>query len=559
MKKTLLIPLALSGILYAGEIDKVCSPGITVEFSPVGDTRGESVLSKKETVRDCNITTTIKGECIRWKEERNRDSLPMEAYSGFEANDFTDSVGQFFATAGAYDQMEHIWSGYWGHCVIGTLQNFDWAADPMFWGSMAMDYLMAGGEAGAVGESFNEGVTSLGSEAMTNAAANDAVLQAMKESTETLATEAVKGAIKEAAENLGKCLVAGAVDMAAATADFMSAGTGDGDDRCNPIDEICEEDNEDTAQSNIMTMDIVVFDDLVATYEADGEDIYQYIEVIDNGSTTGVVSYRFKKTYEMEEAIGLDNSEMEEMREKVKLFQAGISVATTSAKLATCTLGYSAASTSVPSKQSDDQAINAETILSQAISMGTKFIPPPAGPLIGAALKVALALATSFESVDSCYKETDAQEQGSRHEATQKALKFNLCRPLYDTCEDEFVWGGCALDAYEFCCYDQLLTKVLVSQMKAQLGRDWTNCTGISLNDLNFISFRECTTDEKKDGVDGAHKYGLDWDITESFQHKNKCMDMTEFKDYLRDVLGEDIDPAVMDDYWGGLMNKQPI
>ena len=79
-----------------------------------------------------------------------------------------------------------------------------------------------------------------------------------------------------------------------------------------------------------------------------------------------------------------------------------------------------------------------------------------------------------------------------------------------------------------------ILTKVLVVKLKAQLGRDWTHCTGISLRDLNYVSFRQCTDAEKASGLDGGieNQTGAkdgSYDPTQTFQYQNKCVDLTEF------------------------------
>jgi hypothetical protein len=208
--------------------------------------------------------------------------------------------------------------------------------------------------------------------------------------------------------------------------------------------------------------------------------------------------------------------------------------------------------------------------LNVAIDQAVPFMGPY-GIFIGAALKILVAVAMSYDSVDTCGDEDDAQEQGSRHEKTYYSLEQNLCRPIWDECEDEFFWGSCALEGYHYCCYDQLLTKILVQQIKAELGRESTNCTGISLRDLNYISFRQCTASEMASGIDGAKAYGKailpsshvdfdgpTYDPTAAFQYKHKCMDMTEFKEYLEAQMGEDLDMDTFTDYWNDLMQKSP-
>jgi len=561
MKKIILSSLLFTSLLVA-EATKVCTVESVVEYNPVGDTRGNTVLSKKEVVRDCNVTETINGECIKWQYNNERTSIPMEAYNGFDTRDYGDTIGQFFAAAGAYDQLEHLWSGFRGHCISGTLQDFDWVSDPMFWGSLAMDYLMAGGEAGFVSDGLNSVATKAGSTVMSKEVANKVVVNEVKKQAKTLTKQMVTSALDKAAASLGRCMIGGAVNLGFATAEYLSDGAGDMDEFCNPVDEICNENETVNDQSDIMTMDYQQFQDLRDSYEAEGEDIEKYIEILDDGMDTGVVAYRMKTMDETPGIENMNNEELEKIKKKFKMYQAGISIATTAGKLGACAMGWSdqgSVGQSSAHPNATGQRADIESGLNAAISIGTGFIPPPAGPAIGAALKVVLAVATSFQSVDTCSSEEDAQRQGSRHEKTQKALQFNLCRPLYDTCEDEWIWGGCCLTAYEYCCYDQLLTKVLVEQLKAELGRDWSNCTGISLRDLNYVSFRQCTASEMADGLDGAHQYGLGWNPKDAFQYKHKCMDLTEFKDYLRDIIGEEIDTSTFDDYWNNLMSTDPI
>jgi hypothetical protein len=248
----------------------------------------------------------------------------------------------------------------------------------------------------------------------------------------------------------------------------------------------------------------------------------------------------------------------EEEAKKLQQIELVVDMAIVAGGMASCLYTDGAVGGVQQQSANDPSRLSADTAINAGISLGAKLIPPPAGPIAAAALKILYAFATSFESIDSCSDEKDAQQMGSRHEKTQKALKYNLCRPLYDTCEDEWLWGGCCLTGFHYCCYDQLLTKVLVEQIKAELGRDWSNCTGISIRDLNYISFEQCTQSEMADGLDGAHQYGIDWDPKNAFQYKHKCMDLTEFKDYLQDIVGENIDQDQFEDFWNNLTDKSP-
>ena len=548
------------------------------DYYAVGDTRGNSILTKREEIRDCNITKTVQGECIKWKNEKATQNIPQEAYNGYDTKDYSDTVGSLFAATGAYDQMEHLWSGFRGYCVEGTLQDFDWASDPMFWAGLVMSYLMAGGEAGSVSEGVNQGLTETGKAAAT---------EGTKEAAQTAAAEAVKQTATEAAnevyKNLGKCLVSGSYNLVTATANFMSDGSGAAAEDCDPIDEICEDEESKEDQSDIKTMDRTQFDDMVDSFAEEGKNLYDFVVIIDDGASTGIITFKMIKPSQAQGAQEMDNEAMEDLKEKIKLVNLAMDMSIAAGGMAACLYTGGSIGDGTSQKNAHDKGddrASVDTAVNAAISLGSKLIPPPAGPIVGAVLKILYAFATSFTPVDSCNDKDDAEAQGSRHVKTQKSLQYNLCRPLYDTCEDEWLWGGCCLTGFNYCCYDQLLTKVLVEQIKAELGRGWSNCTGISLRDLKFISFRQCTEAEMADGLDGAHQYGMTknpnsdngnavignkdynqpiWDPQDAFQYKHTCMDLTEFKDYLQDILGENIDQDTFEDFWNNLQDKSPM
>jgi len=563
----------------------VCEFNSSEDFYPVGDTSGKSIYTKQEVIRDCNVTKQVQGKCLRWREEKTIASVPTEAYNTFDNTNYSDSVGSFFATAGAYDQMEHLWSGFAGYCVDGTLRDFNWVSDPMFWGSIAMSYLMSGGEAGSISDGFNKGVNSAGEAAMTEASANSVVLSTVQSATksgvymgiEGTGTELAKFTLQKAYSTLGKCLVSGGFNMATSTADFLMAGSGDSNQEdCNPIDEICnDEEDSNGGESKIQTMDVVTFTDLTNNFLEQGDNIYDFIEVYDDGTDSGVVTFRYKKKHEMG-LEGMDTDSANEIAEKMKIIQFAIGMGIAAGGMAACMLtdGVAGGSISVENTTKDSNKQMLQSGLNSAIDFGAKFAGPM-GPAIAVVGKVLVALAMSYESIDSCHDKEDASKMGSRHEKTEKSIKFNLCRPMWDTCEDKFIWGKCALQGYHFCCYDQLLTKVLVEQIKAELGREWKSCSGISIRDLNYISFRQCTTTEMADGIDGAKSYGISsinenpfipdgydgpiWNPEEAFQYKHKCMDMSEFEEYLEAQLGESIDKDSFEDFWNGLTKKDPI
>jgi hypothetical protein len=101
------------------------------------------------------------------------------------------------------------------------------------------------------------------------------------------------------------------------------------------------------------------------------------------------------------------------------------------------------------------------------------------------------------------------------------------------------------------------MTKVLIEQIKAQLGRDWGHCTGITLRDLNYVSLRQCTSADMATGFDGAHKIG-EYNPEEAFQYKQRCVDMGEFLEYLKASLGTDVSMSDFETFWND-MSRQSI
>jgi len=202
---------------------------------------------------------------------------------------------------------------------------------------------------------------------------------------------------------------------------------------------------------------------------ADNPEYADYIEILD--SQDGILTVRFKPINKMEGIEEKSQEEMEKMKEKMKNIQFAISSAMVAAKMASCiaTDGGMGTGSSYSSDTGDRFSVK------DGIGMGINALPAewlgPYGALIKAALKVVLELLTSTQ-------ETCAQKK--------------------------FFGGGCGLDAFHYCCYDQMLTKILVAQIKAQLGRDWAHCTGITLRDLNFVSFRQCTQTDMQSGFDGT-------------------------------------------------------
>ncbi len=578
-----------------------CEVPLTTQYFPLGDSRGVNVLTKKEEVRDCEVTIIEQGKCLRWSETEVDRSINPGKYDTYASKNYGDTLGALLAALGAYDQIEHIWSGWKGYCEIGTKSDFSWAEDPMFWASMAMSFIMqattpaqpgvegsggiltdtpigegVNGAANTAGTTIGDVTQSAGSDAMSEGAAQagsnagEAAGKSVMDSGELVSGEAYDSAVNSAVEagtenfytNIGRCVMAAGFEVLTTAYEF-TADKDNGGLECDPVDEVCGTGAEvSTSESDVMTMDEVQFNDLVQQFAtmSPPENIYDYVYVIPPSPKEGIVTYRMKQMNEFQDVAAMDQAALDELQNKMKEMSAMISLASTAASLAGCVAFGGSGDVGQPSTGDDRATLRAGA--NAVINFAAKFMGPW-GPVIAAVLKIALYVATSFRSIDSCHNEDDAKEINKRHERTQKALKFDLCHLVKIECAEESMLAGsflqneCVLDGYHYCCYDQILSKILIEQLKAQLGRDWAHCTGISIRDLNYVSFRQCTDTEMAAGFDGAHKVG-DYNPKGAYQYKGKCIDMTDFKEYLSATAGLEIDMSDFKEFWNDITNQYP-
>ena len=596
---------------------KTCTIPTTQEFSPTGDTQGKSILTKREYVRDCNVTVTEQGKCIKWEEKKERYSLTLDDYNTYETENYSDALGTLLSTLGAYDQIGHIWSGWKGYCHKGTKSDFSWVKDPMFWASLMMSFIMSSSASGglldgtkvgsavqgaseavgkaaesgmqAVGETFKQATGEIGKQMSEAFSKVGGAIQSIKDAVGSLnpfsdaagdaAKKAGEGAISNTVQQagqqglkqltsqaLGRCLLTEAMNMGMALYQFAQSDSADASGlSCDPVDEICNETNGNNATSGgagqeIMTADETAFNNAVERFTKNQENatvkrnIYDYIEVIKIENK--IVYYRFKMNSEIPGYENIQtNKELEDIQAQFKQIRLAISMGMSAANMAGCMTGLTG------------HGLNDNTVRNyggMAIDQLAK-LAGPYGPIIAMVAKLILQTATSFTKVDTCHNEADAQEAGRRHQQTQKALQFNLCHLTKKKCiESVFLaqlfkgGGSCTLWGFWYCCYDQILTKTLVTQLKAQLGRDYTHCTGITLRDLNYVSLRQCTKTEMASGIDGAKETEdpNQYDPKQTFQYKHKCVDMGEFLSYLQSTVGTDVSATDFQNYWNDLTTQ---
>ncbi|WP_152057180.1 hypothetical protein [Aliarcobacter butzleri] len=513
-------------------------------FMPVSDERGNVILTKKEFNRDCVLKKEVQGACLKWEQINETFIIEADNYDAYRSRNHEGSIGSILAIMGAYDQLEHLWSGWKGYCEKGTKTNFDWANDPMFWAGMAMSAAMS--------QMGNGGNT-----AMENAYKN-----AYKEGMGVIEGNIagmLAGLGAATLENSASCLLAGGFNMATDLLQYANAtNAANSDDQCNPVDEFCGSTAEQTKESELMTIDKVQYNDLIAS----NPDFAKYIIILNEEN--GILTIRYTHPNEMEGAEMSNLAELQKMKEKMAQMQLVISSSITALKIGACVTGFSS-----PADQTIPTGINQDEdrmTVKNGVKTGISMIPAEKLGPYGVAIKMALTIVAnflfSFDKVDTCENEDDAENAGKRHLKTYESKPHNLCYFVYDECVDNcggaFLGMAKELRGYNYCCYDQILTKVLVVQLKAQLGRDWSNCTGITLRDLNFVSFRQCSAQEMQNGLDGgkegiskigANKEGRPmppeqggYDPKTTYQYKNKCINLTEFKDYLKAQIGDNID-----------------
>ena len=516
--------------LNAGIVSQTCKYSGETNFFPVGDQRGNTLLIKKEIHRDCNVTISAQGSCKKWEDKHTKFFLDPSQYNTYKTNNYNGTMGSMLAAVGAYNQIGHMWSGWHGYCQKGLKYDFSWASNPMFWASLAMSTVMGGSEKGGflhgTSADFSKVTSSTGSAWQSLGA---------------------KVGLK-LSENFGTCLVSAGVDMSKNLYNYFS---GSSKQPCDPVDDFCNKQNKPT-ENDIMTVDQTQYNALIAQ----NPKYANYIEIL--GSQKGILTIVFKPMNKMTGVTKKSQEQLKKMRDKIKTVQFEISSALVATKMAACGLS-SGKFGGTPSV--GNSVIGKKFSVKEGIGIAINAFPAswlgPYGSLIKAALTVALQFATSFKHINSCDNKTDAQAAGSRDLKTYESLPYGLCQLTETSCaQKNFIGSGCGLHAFHYCCYDQVLTKDLVAQIKAELGRDWAHCTGITLRDLNFVSFRQCTAADKKAGFDGTKivlKYNANGKLVspagwtdskwlDSYQHKRKCIDLGPFKKYLQSKFSQNID-----------------
>lgn len=485
-----------------------------ITHAPISDDRGFSVNTMQTVYQECNSTVKVQGPCVNWEVQSQEMLMPDSPTVAIEQVEFSSDLAEALGFFSAVNATKYMFSGVRGHCEKGWTKNFDWLEDPSFWAGMIMS--AAGG--GAFGD-----------------------------------------ALQGVASGYSGCLIGAAIGMAGSAMDYYSEES----ELCDPVDEICEDDATDNSAvdpGSVVSLSRADFNQLVAS-EANFLD---GIEIIDDGDT--MVVFRYLSPSESVNTDGMSAAEAEQAREDAKKQQLELEAAVATVKLAACGAAEYTSEGSGSTDTSNDSIV--DSVVSSALGM----IPFPYGMIAQLAFKVL----SSFDKIDSCGNEEDAQGQGKRHEVAYRGMKseFNTCHPIWDQCAEYDDRPGmedeCIRDGFDMCCYESPLSKVLMVQMHAQTGKNWAHCTGITMDELKYVSFRQCSADEMDPSTnggygDGAKFYGIvedrsalvigdastaqfTYDMKDSFQYHYNCMDLKEFKDYIVSQMPDTFDDTKLMD-----------
>lgn len=153
-----------------------------------------------------------------------------------------------------------------------------------------------------------------------------------------------------------------------------------------------------------------------------------------------------------------------------------------------------------------------------AIGLGkmaiSKLAMAMACPIAGLIASVVIDIVTSLKSGNACTDKSIAAQWGLDQLKTNLFLNFKQCHFIKTTCAAKWFWGSCMRHRNNYCCYDQISTRIFAEGLKEEMyapddPKMWDSCKDITINDLKNISFRKCNADEQpyRDHCFPADKY----------------------------------------------------
>lgn len=459
-------------------------------YGAIGDTSGKDIFTKVEYTYECTSTTEKKGECVEWREDSNRHmQLPEDKPVAFKDEDFAGGIGQLAMIFAGYSQIQHIWSGWKGLCYDGVVEDFGWMSDPMMWASL--------------------------------------IAQAMGAGTNTTGQNQAVSGIGEFSEYAGyaQCTI----QMGTGIGDVLN-DMSDDEIPCDPIDEFCGPENENSDES-VISVTKETFQQMIT----DNPDFEKYIQIVEDQGAILII----KVIQPLEDLSAMSAEEAANAMKNIKEMMAAVKSVFIAYDAYSC---FSAASggtaTNITTNTNDTNPI--QGAVTGAINRwiaSTGCVPCSIG------FTLAVNLVNSFNNVDSCSNKDDAQEQGARHIATYSHKKENMCHFIRKETE-EGVFSD--LDKYYYCCYNDVFSRILAEQFKAQYAKNWNSCSDITLSEVVNLKMTPC-----KEGMAGTDPKDIPWNATyeertSAIQYQNKCVDFTELKNHLQEKFNANIDESMI-------------
>lgn len=524
-KRISLALLMLFTTLVAAEKEQIVECELTEQdaFMPATDGFGKVVYTKQEFTYSCKVTDREK-VCLEWgvsKKDINQSEIQYEEQ--YETLDFSNNFGGATLLVSSLNKLDKLFTGWTGTCYKGWSADFNWLEDPYMWAQFAVS---------AAGQGMADGFG--------------------KEGGNQWSSMAQEAGLKNAeAAKMATCMANAGIDVAKGIDDYFN----NREIPCKPKDEICEENKKSNSSSNTHTFTALEFEEFKATLanqlkesELEVEKYFTILKI--DGSGSGAI---YTVTYKIPEKE-TEDSDAGKKAEKARRIKLAVEVAGGTAKSAAC---YTGASGGASGRKKGEPIGSATGIANQAIGM---FVPPIP---YGIAAQLALNTLTSYTRSNSCSSHSDAKEKGSLHKKTYQAKKYGMCHQTAEVCEFKLPinTGGCDGKRYYFCCYDQPFTKILMVQVKAQLGKTWENCADLSLNELKSLKFRQCTDDEMDSTTNGGYIDGAGYmaNNKNSFQYKYQCMNLNEFKEWIKgftDRFDEQVFKDALEDFQSGFENE---
>lgn len=511
--------LLSSTVVIADEV--VCKLNYSQPYDYIGDVSGKYINTKEDFFYKCVRTTTVEGPCLKWGdtiESSTQYTNEIQTKTYFKTENYEGSIGTLLSVINSMDKANKIWSGWHGICTQGADDgNWDWLSDP---------YVLAG-----------YALTSFGIYASSEAAsASEAVDEARKAGTTWENIERAKK-FADAAMKVKKvvdyatCAVEAGIDLAQMIEEYNSD-----DMSCDPVDEFCDEINQENEKDEqIFTIPREKYNEFMEENKDDSE-LMKFLLILnedDDVVTLKVVNPGVSET---------DAESMKEAQEKAKALKEKvlkIKALISSVQLSLCVASVSSGNEASTSSSDDDgeDVTSTENLTKMALQQGLSAW----NPAVGMAFSIGSRLYESYQTIDTCSSQSDASNKGTRHEATYHAIKADLCHLVQvEKKGDEAL--ATYKKVYKYCCYDDVITRILAEQLKAQFAHDWQHCTDITLQELQEASFTQCDADELKNSIDGVELdiYATTKERMMAYQFTHKCIDTREIVDQMMKKFGGD-------------------